>query len=367
MKKCLILMMLVAVGIPMISAQDYDDIYYNPKKQTTNASGKKTVNKKTYIDNIADMDVDTYNRRNQYYTTAIDTIGYGVENGEDFIYTQQIQKYYNPTVVVDNANVLADVLANSYGNVNIVINDYGVGFAPVYNSLCWYPPVYRTSYWGPYWGLNFGWGGWNIGLGYYDPWYAWYPGWGPAWNWGPGWGWGPAWHPVPGRPGGWAWADYRPGGNRPHRPNGGWINSTRPGYNYGHRPNSRPGYNVAGNTNRRPSTNGNSGVRVGGNRRQPGYGVGTTTARPGNSTVVNGHRTNGTVNNRNTNSVNNNRNNNRNNNTINNRNNTTHRNNSGYNTPSRNNSGNRGGSFGGGNRGGSFGGGSRSGSGGHRR
>ena len=50
-----------------------------------------------------------------------DTIGLRAENGEDFpVYTQQIQKYYNPTIVLDNAELLADVLNNSYGNVDIV-------------------------------------------------------------------------------------------------------------------------------------------------------------------------------------------------------------------------------------------------------
>ncbi|MDE6697230.1 MAG: hypothetical protein K2K25_10155, partial [Muribaculaceae bacterium] len=96
-----------------VFADDYvDDIYYNPKKDTHVGAKKKNPN---YIENFSDMDVDTYNLRGQYYTTPIDTIGAKVSSDEDFVYTQQIQKYYNPTIVLDNSQILADVLQNSYG------------------------------------------------------------------------------------------------------------------------------------------------------------------------------------------------------------------------------------------------------------
>ena len=110
---------------------------------------------------MADMDVDTYNRRNQYYMSPVDTIGSRVENGEDFVYTQQIQKFYNPTIVVDNANVLADVLANSYGNVEIEINAGGLPVFTPYYGYSW--PYYSN------WGLSVSPWGWNVG--FYDPWY----------------------------------------------------------------------------------------------------------------------------------------------------------------------------------------------------
>lgn len=224
----------MAVGAPAIYGQSYfeDDIYYNPSKdkstKTTSVKQKKQTN---YIANMADMDVDAYNRRGSaYYTTAIDTIGRAAETGEDFVYTQQIQKYYNPTIVVDNADVLGDVLANAYGNVEIVIDNGLPVFAP---SYAWGWPYTR-------WGLNVGPWGWSVG--FYDPWYSWNwgwnwgptwawgpgwnwrPGWGPSWSWGPGWGpgWGPAWggpHPGWGRP---PMADWRPAGNRPVGPRPGW-------------------------------------------------------------------------------------------------------------------------------------------------
>ena len=72
-----------------------DDIYYDPRRDTSNKQTKRNSN---YIRNMADMDVDAYNRRGQYYPTPVDTIGEATGNAEDFVYTQQIQKYYNPTI-----------------------------------------------------------------------------------------------------------------------------------------------------------------------------------------------------------------------------------------------------------------------------
>ena len=226
-------------------AQNYfDDIYFNPKKEKTpekKLTGTSTAIKQptvetNYIADMASMDVDTYNRRGQYYASSIDTIGTTAENGEDFVYTQQIQKYYNPTIVVENANNLGDILTNAYGNVDIVINDNGYPiFAPYYG---WNWPYY-SSVWGPswYWGWNIGSWGWNIG--WYDPWFSWNWGWGPGW-WNPlppprpGWGPGPGW----GRPG--PMATWSPGGNRPiggprpgvgnqrSEPNRGMVSANRP-------------------------------------------------------------------------------------------------------------------------------------------
>lgn len=274
MKHQLILTGLMFMAAPSLFAQSYfdDDIYYDPKKDNTE---KQTVTKKkkqsNYIANMADMDVDTYNRRNQYYITPVDTIGQYVENGEDFVYTQQIQKYYNPTIVVDNADVLADVLSNSYGNVDIEINNNGLPvFLPSY-AYAW--PYYR----------NWGFGPWGVSI--YDPWYSWSWGpswtwgpswsWGPSWAWGPSWGWGPSWSWGPS----WGWgpgwghhhppmANWRPNGNRPVGGNPGWSHNTRPGY---------------GNSNRHPI---GGGSRPGSSVSRPGNHV-----RPGNSGVVNNNGT----------------------------------------------------------------------------
>lgn len=239
---------LITLGaiVPVYADDYFDDIYYNPKKsvkETATSQGRGN-----YIQNFDQMDVDTYNRRGQYYMSPIDTIGSRIENGEDFVYTQQIQKFYNPRIVVDNTAALQDIIDNSYGNVEVVFNVNGPAFAG-WGWNDWYYSPY-VSVWGPSWplwycGFNWGWGpswAWNWG-----PSWSWAWNWGPAWSWGyapvwsygPGWsypGWGPAYHP--GRP----IAQYRPNGRRPNNPGGHWA-STRPGGgvtgNYGGR--NRPG------------------------------------------------------------------------------------------------------------------------------
>ena len=139
MKKLLVSLAMVAVVLPVTWAQDdYDDIYYNPNKKE-----KSEKKKSNYISNFSEMDVDEYNRRGFYYESDVDTIGARVENQEDFVYTQQIQKYYNPTIVVDNADVLEDILENSYGNVDIVIENGNPYFSSVYTgSYGWYNYYY---------------------------------------------------------------------------------------------------------------------------------------------------------------------------------------------------------------------------------
>ncbi len=250
MKKSVYLTMLLLAGTSLFSRADNDvyddDIYYNPKKDVGNVQKESA-----YIENFGDIDVDTYNRRGQYYTTPVDTIGEAVGSAEDFVYTQQIQKFINPTIVVDNSDVLYDVLNNSYGNVTIVINDNGL---PVFSPYVYSWPSYRSyySYWGPTWGF-----GWNV----WDPYYSWY--WGPSWGYydpfwyGYGWGWGHTWGWDPYRP---YWHHshdyyanhYRPGGNRhPNSPQDGWASNTRPGGNRGYTDNgSSRGYNFNGNGHR---------------------------------------------------------------------------------------------------------------------
>ncbi|MDE5974977.1 MAG: hypothetical protein K2G69_00350, partial [Muribaculaceae bacterium] len=122
-----------------------DDIYYNPNKAQAKEKTKKEKKQSSYISNMSEMDVDAYNRRGDaYYTSAVDTIGRYVENGEDFVYTQQIQKYYNPTIVVDNVDLLGDVLSNAYGNVEIVINNNGL---PVFSPYYYGGPYWTSPYW----------------------------------------------------------------------------------------------------------------------------------------------------------------------------------------------------------------------------
>ncbi len=281
-------------------AQDFeDDIYYDGRKaekqQAARQAQASQQNPYAYgwqpsIE--TERDVDEYNRFGGYYGTAADTIGYNIANSEDFVYTQKIQKFYNPTIVVDNQDVLADVLNNSYGNVNVIYNPWG----PAFDSWAYMP---YTQAWGyPWYGLSVGgsWYRWD------SPWYAsWSPWFYPWYDYGWNWGWGPSWNWGWGYPchgwhhhHSWAYGDYhrrpsmgvRPGwsaGARPSRPSSaGMASSRRPG---AANTTPRPGY-MGGGTLARP---GNSGVGSG----RPGYQRGdnlqhrppTGTVRPGNSSA----------------------------------------------------------------------------------
>lgn len=267
MKKYIAAVLLV--GLTVVSSyadDDWDDIYYNPKKEA-----KSEKKKSNYIADFGNVDIDAYNRRGTYYESPIDTIGARAEAADDFVYTQMIQKYYNPTIVVDNSNLLEDILENSYGNVEIVYN----GLTPVFMPTYSYP--YYWNY--PYWGFSWNYGGWNIS---YNPWYWGSPwGWNNPWNWGWGWNnpwnWGPSWGYD------WGWSRphyaYRPNGNRPVGPRPGWSDDTRPGGNYygGHHIAGRPGYNARpGNANMssRPVTNNHRQMSTIGGDYRPGKSTG---------------------------------------------------------------------------------------------
>lgn len=308
MRKIFCMIALAAMVAPLSRAQDdFDDIYYNPKKDNKESAAKATDNgkkrKSNYIADFGSIDVDDYNRRSDfYYTTAVDTIGQQTENGEDFVYTQQIQKFYNPTIVVDNSDVLADVLEDSYGNVDIVIENGYPAFTSIYTGGYAWAPSYYNWCLSPSWRWSFGWGpayaSWTWG-----PSWAW--GYDPYWSWGPsyGWGWGPSWGYYPPRPG-WGpplppsrptYGYHRPnpGATRPTSPNAGWSANTRPGgvYNGTGRPAStrRPG----SATTSRP-TNGSS---VSGYPRRGHRGLnGTSTVNNGNGSSISGTRRWGTTN-----------------------------------------------------------------------
>lgn len=253
-KYYLALIVILTMGGNMLAQDFFDDIYYNPKKDKSvttasvvpqNTSRVVEQRQSNYIADLGNMDVDTYNRRgSQYYISDIDTIGNTVSNAEDFVYTQEIQKYYNPTIVVDNAAALGDVLSNAYGNVDIIINNNGYPvFGPYYG---WNWPYY-SSVWNPWnWGISIG--GWGWSLGWYDPWYSWNWGWSPGW-WNPGPVWGPGFRPGPGwGPGPGPIASWNPGAGRPIGPRPGWSLSTQ---HKGNLPmQSRPGGNFAPGNNR---------------------------------------------------------------------------------------------------------------------
>ncbi|MCM1378265.1 MAG: hypothetical protein NC097_03480 [Clostridium sp.] len=291
MKKIFLIAAMTAMSVPAIYADDFtDDIYFDPRKQPKEDARKKAES--YYIPDYQNQDIDAYNMRGQYYYTPIDTIGYAVENGEDFVYTQKIQKFYNPTIVVDNSGILSDVLANSYGNVDIVYNYGNPFFLPYYGYGSWsslLPTISIGS-----WGWNVSWGN-PFYSPWYDPWYSYTPWtlpwyrpswtWGPAWTWGPSWSWG-GWHPS--RP---HYADYRPGGLRPTGPRPGWSSAVRPGSHHAN-VGVRPGGNVHRPSNagsiHRPGNAGNVRPGNAGNVRPGNAG----NVRPGNAVVNpgNGHR-----------------------------------------------------------------------------
>lgn len=293
MRRRYIIMSVFALTMPLlhVQADDFfdDDIYYNPSKEK-----KVTQQSSSYIANFDDMDVDTYNRRGQYYVSPIDTVGERIGMEEDFVYTQQLQKFYNPTIIVENADVLADVLENSYGNVDIVIDNGNINFVPTYFS---------GGYYGVYSPWNWPYSTWSWGLGYYDPWYSpwgwgasWYPGW--SWSWGPSWGYGPGWN--------WGWGPayvvpavaHRPAGNHRVGATAGWASSSRPSVGNHRTLNG----SATGSTRRPGSMTGNSNYGQGGNHRT--YRGGTSNMTPatnsfGNHRVQTDQRTNSTSNNRN--------------------------------------------------------------------
>ncbi len=258
MNRFLLGLAISAIAIPGAYAQDeFDDIYYNPKSKKE--SNKDSEANSNYIADFSSIDVDEYNRRGFYYESAVDTIGQAVENAEDFVYTQQIQKYYNPTIVVDNSDVLSDILENSYGNVEIVIDNGYPAFTSIYTGSYGWAPSYYNWCLRPAWTWSYAWGPFD---------WAWT--WGPAWSWGypswsyyPSWGWGygPGWGPRPPRPLYGFHHPSRPGATRPGAPNPGWSHNTRPGGNYnggtsygrpGSRPMARPASSSSGGNMQRP-------------------------------------------------------------------------------------------------------------------
>lgn len=289
-----LLALLMAAGAAVtVSAQDYDDdIYYNPSKakpqtksqpSTATRAGNSTYYGGTPSGYTTDypsadsytvmpgsgvnIDVDTYNRRGIF---ATDSAKVDPQTAENFEYTRQIERFYNPDVVAQSPDQdLADIYysAPAQININVVAPDYwGYPYSPAYYSSAWYWGTPRS-----WWYYNNPW--------YYDSW-AW--GWGPSWSWGWGpswswnWGWGPSWGC------GWGWGHhhhYYPSWS--HSRPGSWGNSrpgyTRPSYSSG---NSRPGYRPgsSGSGNYRP---GSSGYRPSGNGSyRPGSNSGY---RPGSS------------------------------------------------------------------------------------
>lgn len=331
-------LLVAACAIPAAAQYD-DDIYYNPKKDTK-AKAEKALRQGTpkLLKSMDDMDIDVYNRRGRsHYGSASDTIGSRAASAEDFKYTQQIQRFYNPTIVVENIDQLEDVLANSVGNIEIVTDASGLPYLYSTPSMCinWrYDPAFswaRAGFapylWGAFspWGYNGGW---------YDPWYAgyWGPGFSWSWNFGPSWGWGPSWN--------WGWNSWwNPGGWWGPAWGPAWGGPAVPSYAMRPHGNSVIGSGgshgnsvYTGNNHRTTAGQAALNRTFGGMRGNSSIGTRPGTVRPSNNNSVyrnNNHRSSTT-----------------------NRTTTTQRNTQTYRQPSRSSSGFGGGSIGGGRTGG---------------
>ncbi len=282
--------------VAAVAQNPYDDLYYSPSKAAKEKQKKEAQLKQQqadayraqaaqYSDSYSagssmplTVDVDTYNRRTDAGTAAIDTTA---STGGDFSYTRRLERFHNPEIVAESGdNELIEYYytsASQQPEVNIYLidnNPYSWGW----NSWGWNSPYYP-------WRYSYSWPSWSFGWGY-DPWFDFSFGWGSPWygpSWGWNWGWtvGPGWAPRPPHPGfhpghgghpGPGWAVNSPGASRPHRPYSGASSSAGKRPNYGARPgvvNSWNSYNKPNSTSTRPGN------------------MGLPTTRPGSSSSVN--------------------------------------------------------------------------------
>lgn len=263
---------LFSYGFASAQGYDDDDIYYNPSKAKTQKTTKKTVEEPAVAYPSADsytpvpgsgrnIDVDAYNRR---YMTSSDTASALPQSaaGGDFQYTQQIERFYNPNVIIESPDqeVARVYYSEPTTDVNIYINTpsyWGSSFYSPYTYSSWY----YDSPW--YWGTPRSW--WYYNSWAYNPW-NWGPSW--SWTWGPSWNWG--WGPS------WSWGGYYPG----HWGHGGY-HPARPSWTYRPSGNSRPAYRPGGTA----STGGYGNYR-------PSYRPGTS-ASSSSGTYNPGHNNSG--------------------------------------------------------------------------
>ena len=151
-------------------AQDiYDDIYGSsepqksaPKPQSTAPASYPAAD--TYnFDSGSTRSVDEYNRRG-IFAPADTTVSNAMQRADslaavDFNCTRQIERYYNPDVVVGSSDAdLAQLYYSQPANINIIINtpgyyDWGWPYYSPYSPWGWSYSSYWgwNSYWGPSW------------------------------------------------------------------------------------------------------------------------------------------------------------------------------------------------------------------------
>ncbi|MDD2961408.1 MAG: hypothetical protein PHR45_04915 [Muribaculaceae bacterium] len=269
------LFLLIFLTISNISAQDYDDIYYDSSKDNHKIVVRE--NQINYISNESELvngrDVDEYNRRDYYDPSyendsinyvdslSVSSSNYNVENAsqEDYQYTRRIKSFYNPVVIIETTNPY--------------IYDYSY-ISPLAYGYSYYSPAYMGASWNWYSPWSWGYDPWyNPYWSYYNYGYGCYPHWGHSCY--PHYPHYPTYVPVNTKPG----YHQSNGGRRPGKYN--QSTSNRPGYATGN--NNRPGYSTSG---RRPSNN-NS------------YNGGNTNKNNNVSSSSNNHRTSSYNSNRN--------------------------------------------------------------------
>lgn len=224
MKKIVRLLLIAICASPMVMAQNYDDLYYNPKKDTSEIR-KVKVRERKVPSATTDMpvivkdrngnirDVDEYNRRydsNEYdFNVNNDTL-YVEENEDrgwingfegsqsDYDYAMRIIRFRDPrfAVSISSPYYWDLVYGMSAWEWNIYVDDFYAYAFPTFTNRLWsdwrfgslgrgwnwnfgfgfdygwgypyyggYYPGYWGGYYGGYWGHSY-YGGW------YDPWYG---------------------------------------------------------------------------------------------------------------------------------------------------------------------------------------------------
>lgn len=265
----------------VIHAQDYDDIYYDGGKSTTEVKETKkvvTTKSRTQVPTSykvtveknyqTERDIDEYNRRGGIYAQTNDTLY--LDDYEDegtFANTQRIERFYNPDIVIASDDVdLIELYYDNTPNVTLIIGSnygytprvgWGIGF-----GTYWYDPWFDPFFYNTRW---FGW----------DGWYGWHRPYWRTWGWGYyNWGWHSAW---------WGWHD--PWG-RPWGHHGPYLWGHRHVYNNSNR------WHAGHHSNRLP---GDNRSLLTGSRRGTGMTTAGATGLRGNNGTTRGNV--GTINN----------------------------------------------------------------------
>lgn len=202
MKRAWILMIFICTTA-LSFAQYFNDIYYdssndnnredtmNKESETIVVTDSKTTNS-SYSDQIASayesadnttggraIDIDAYNRRGTADTDTA-TTEEKITASQDFKYTEQIMKYYNPDLVDENDPQYQYLFDDDENNAYYSYTDFNIIVSPAWS--------YGSFWYDPWWNWNYGWGwtwAWSP-YSWYNPWYypfhPYYPYYGPGWH-----------------------------------------------------------------------------------------------------------------------------------------------------------------------------------------